>query len=342
MPSALRRRIHTVVTSSRRLETQARGLDGPGDAGLRLPSQEGAGVGEGWGARLGASAMIGIGLLLALAATVGPLPPPAGAPGASLSIRLPDAVRALVVGLLAVSALLLLALQRPRRPTEDEPLPSRTQARRSAWSAVLSLLPLLVLVGVVWYLIWNRWAGEEGHPIETAFTAIGNLLDLLARARKPAASVPAFDFTIAALVLLFALAIFALMVLVTLAGPLERWWAGRVAVGAARALPEPLADDRDDLRAVPDARAAVIRAYGRFEHALAAARAPRAPWQTPAEFMRSIFARLPVPVPPVERLTALFEIARFSNRPVDAQARDTACDCLDEIKAALDTEPPPA
>jgi AcrR family transcriptional regulator len=92
---------------------------------------------------------------------------------------------------------------------------------------------------------------------------------------------------------------------------------------------------------VPDARAAIIRAYGRFEHALAAARAPRAPWQTPAEFMRTTLARLPVPVPPVERLTALFEIARFSNRPVDAQARDTACDCLDEINAALDTEPPP-
>jgi hypothetical protein len=56
--------------------------------------------------------------------------------------------------------------------------------------------------------------------------------------------------------------------------------------------------------------------------------------------MRTTLARLPVPAPPVARLTALFEIARFSDRHVGAEARDTACDCLDEITAALDTEPP--
>jgi hypothetical protein len=52
--------------------------------------------------------------------------------------------------------------------------------------------------------------------------------------------------------------------------------------------------------------------------------------------MRAALARLPVPAPPVERLTTLFELARFSDRRLDAEARDAACDCLDEIQTALE------
>jgi hypothetical protein len=273
-----------------------------------------------------------------VAATVGPLPLASGEPGASVTVRLPDAVRTVVVVLLALSAILLLAMQRPRRPTEDDPLASRAYQKRPAWAAVLSLLPLLILVAAVWYLVWNRAPGEEAHPIERAFTAIAGFLDFLARSRKAPTSVPLFDLTIATLVLVVAVAIFALMVLVTLAERLETWWSGRAAGVAAPPVPDRLAA-RDDLRAEPDPRVAIIRAYGRFEHALADVRLPRAPWQTPAEFMRTTLARLtvPVPVPPVERLTALFEIARFSDRPLGADARTAACDSLDEITTALET-----
>ena len=284
-----------------------------------------------------AIAAIGIGLLLTLAATVGPVPLASGGAGASLAVRLPDTVRTTAFALLALSALLLLALQRPRPRTEDEPpLPGEERRRPTLVTAILSLLPLLVLVGVVWYLLWHPWADGEANPIETAFTAIAGLLDLLASARKPATSVPFFDYTLATLLLLFAVAIFGLMVLVTLAERLEKWWARR-AGPAAPAVAGPPDDLGDDLRAEPDARVAVIRAYGRFEHAVAAARAPRLSWQTPSEFMRTTIARLPVPVPPVERLTALFLLARFSDRPVVATARDAACDDLDEITAALES-----
>jgi hypothetical protein len=283
--------------------------------------------------------VIGIGLLLALAATAGPLPPASGEPGASVTVRLPDAVRTVVLVLLALSAILLLALQRPRRPTEDEPLAARAYQPRPAWAVVRSLLPFLVLLAAARYLVWNGAAGEDTHPIETAFTALAGLLDFLARSRKAPTSVPFFDFTIVTLVLLGTVAIFALMVLVTLADRLQMWWGGRVASVAASPACDDLAD-LDDLRAEPDPRAAIIRAYARFEHALADVRAPRAPWQTPAEFMRTTLARLPVPVPPVERLTALFEVARFSDRPLGAEARAAACDSLDEITTALETEQP--
>jgi hypothetical protein len=116
----------------------------------------------------------------------------------------------------------------------------------------------------------------------------------------------------------------------------------RPAAGGATRSPSLEPGPLEDLRHEPDARLAIIRAYGRVEHALAAARAPRAPWQTPAEFRRSALARLPVPSAPVDRLTTLFEIARFSDRPVAGAARDAACDCLDEITAALAAEPPRA
>src|SRR5262249_1567236 len=123
---------------------------------------------------------------------------------------------------------------------------------------------------------------------------------------------------------------------VALAPRLEKWWAGRS--DAVSIPPRFVSDGDDDPRAERDPRLAIIRAYACFERALAGARAPRLPCQTPREFMRTTLARLPLPVSPVARLTTLFEAARFSERRVDVESRDTACDCLDQITAALDTE----
>ena len=297
-------------------------------------------VSEGVSLRLGAGAVIATGLLLVLAATIGPLPGPAGDPGAKVVIRLPDAVRAVVLGLLALSAIILFSLQR-RRPSEGTPMPSRAVQRLPVWAAALvSLLPLLLVV-LAWFVVWRYWSGPDGQPIEQALAALAGLLDLLTLPQKPPTSIPSLELAIAALLLLLAFAVYAVMVLVALADRLERWWTERAGAARPPAIPETLALIQADLRAEPDARVAIIRAYGRFERVLAAARVPRAAWQTPAEFMRTTVVRLPVPARPVERLTALFEVARFSNRPVAGAARDAACDCLDEITTALDTESPP-
>jgi hypothetical protein len=293
-------------------------------------------VSEGLPVRLGAGAVIAGGLLLLLAATVGPVPGPAGDPGAKVMIRLPDVVRVLVLGLLALSALILLSLQR-RRPADETPGPPRSPRPLTPWAAaVVALLPLLLVV-LGWYLV-QRWAGPDGQPIEKAFAAIAGLLDLFTLADKPPTSVPSLDVAIAALLVLVTLGIFALLVLVALADRIEAWWAERGRGDRAPAMAATLALIQADLRAEPDARLAIIRAYGRFERALAGARAPRAAWQTPAEFMRTTLARLPVATAPVRRLTALFEIARFSAHPVGTEARDAACDCLDEIGAALEED----
>jgi uncharacterized protein DUF4129 len=288
--------------------------------------------------RLGAGMVIAAGLLLVLAATAGPLPAPAGDPGAKVMIRLPDVVRALVLGLLALSAVILISLQRRRPADDDTPGPAPAPRRLPPWAAALvSLLPLL-LVMAAWFLVWRYWSGGDGQPIEKAFAAIAGLLDLLTLADKPPTSIPSLDMAIAALLVVVTVGIFALMVLVALADRLEAWWAERGRTGGAPAGPEVIAAIQADLRAEPDARRAIIRAYGRFERALAGARAPRAVWQTPAEFMRATRARFPGAAAPVRRLTGLFEIARFSAHPLGAEARDAACDCLDQIGAALEED----
>jgi hypothetical protein len=292
-------------------------------------------VSEGVSLRLGLGAVVATGLLLVLAATAGPLPAPAGDPGAKVMIRLPDAVRVVVLGLLALSTIILFSLQRRRRPTEETLAPSPAAQRLPPWAVALVSLLLVV---VAWYLVWRYWSGPDGQPIEKAFAAIAGLLDLLTLPQKPPTSIPSLELAIAALLLLLALAVFAVMVLVAMADRLEKWWTQRDGAARPPAIPERLALIQAELRAEPDARVAIIRAYGRFERALAAARAPRAAWQTPAEFMRTTLARLPVPAVPVRRLTALFEVARFSIHPLGPEARDAACDSLDEIGTALEED----
>jgi len=119
------------------------------------------------------------------------------------------------------------------------------------------------------------------------------------------------------------------------------WLSGPSEVGEAEALLEVVDDGLDDLADEPDPRAAIIAAYRRFERASARARVPRAPWHTPGEFMREAQRHLPIPAAAVERLTRLFELARFSDHPVHARDRDLARGCLEDIRAALVTPEAP-
>jgi hypothetical protein len=249
-------------------------------------------------------------------------------------LQIPEVVWMVVLGLSGLSLLLLLSLQRPRRPTEDEAEPEKTRHRPHPFALLASLALMLLLI----YLAWSHWAPGAGHPLDAPLAALAGLLDLLAQARKPPTSVPAFDYAVAGLALLLAFTTFALMLLVVFAERIMQWWTAPARGGAGPRLEDAVVESLDDLRAEPDARAAIIRTYRRFELALSAARVPRAPWQTPAEFMRTVLTRGLMPATPVERLTALFELARFSDRPLGADARTAACDCLDEVKTALETE----
>jgi Domain of unknown function (DUF4129) len=97
-------------------------------------------------------------------------------------------------------------------------------------------------------------------------------------------------------------------------------------------------DSIHDIESEPDARRAIIRAYARMEGALARSGVPRRPSETPFEYIDGALRRLMVPAEPVRSLTELFEVARFSDRHLDASTKQRAIDCLLEVRFALAAE----
>jgi hypothetical protein len=141
--------------------------------------------------------------------------------------------------------------------------------------------------------------------------------------------------------------------------PPVHWWlvaaiAGLAAVGVAAALHfreqqpplEPEAHEREDLLAAvdlslddieneTDPRRAVIRAYARMERVLGRHGIARRPSETPFEYLGRALTSLRVGRASVERLTALFEWAKFSQHDVDLAMKDEALAALAGLRDEL-------
>jgi hypothetical protein len=99
-------------------------------------------------------------------------------------------------------------------------------------------------------------------------------------------------------------------------------------------------DSISDIERDPDPRRAIIHAYARMEAVLARGGIPRRPSETPLEYIDAALRTLAVPAAPARSLTDLFEIARFSDRPIDVSMKRRAIDCLLDIRSALMSEVP--
>jgi cytochrome b561 len=97
-------------------------------------------------------------------------------------------------------------------------------------------------------------------------------------------------------------------------------------------------DSINDIERDPDPRRAIIRAYSRMEAVLARGGIPRRPSETPLEYIDGALRTLAIPAAPARSLTDLFEIARFSDRPIDVSMKRRAIDCLLDIRTALTAE----
>ena len=97
-------------------------------------------------------------------------------------------------------------------------------------------------------------------------------------------------------------------------------------------------DSINDIERDPDPRRAIIRAYARMEAVLARGGIPRRPSETPLEYIDGALRTLAIPAAPARSLTDLFEIARFSDRPIDISMKRRAIDCLLDIRSALMSE----
>jgi uncharacterized protein DUF4129 len=100
----------------------------------------------------------------------------------------------------------------------------------------------------------------------------------------------------------------------------------------AKALDEAI----DDLRRDPDPRKAVIAAYARMEQALTVFGLPRKPAEAPYEYLHRVARELEAEGP-VEALTELFEVAKFSEHSVDETMRGRAIDALTAVRAEVRT-----
>jgi len=98
----------------------------------------------------------------------------------------------------------------------------------------------------------------------------------------------------------------------------------------------------DDLRTDPDLRRAIIAAYARMERALAVAGLPRRPAEAPFEYLERALQELHTSRAAVERLTSLFEWAKFSQHEPRPEMRDEAIDALVAVRDELAQPPEPA
>jgi Domain of unknown function (DUF4129) len=133
----------------------------------------------------------------------------------------------------------------------------------------------------------------------------------------------------------------AALALVLLAGAALAW---RLRDGRSEPQ-EPEPEDEDLLTALdlsleeiesdPDPRRAVIRAYARMEQALGAHGLARRAAETPLEYLARALTSLHVGRRSVERLTALFERAKFSQHEIDSSMKTEALAALTALRADL-------
>jgi hypothetical protein len=91
----------------------------------------------------------------------------------------------------------------------------------------------------------------------------------------------------------------------------------------------------DDLRSDPDLRRAIIAAYARMERALAGVGLPRRPSEAPFEYVERTLRSLDASAAAAERLTALFEWAKFSQHEPGPEMRDEAIAALEAVRDEL-------
>jgi hypothetical protein len=96
-----------------------------------------------------------------------------------------------------------------------------------------------------------------------------------------------------------------------------------------------LDDSLDDLRRDSDVRRAIIAAYARMERALGAAGVPRRASEAPFEYLARALVELDASRSAAERLTDLFERAKFSHHELGEPMRDEAIDALVAVRDDL-------
>jgi Domain of unknown function (DUF4129) len=254
-------------------------------------------------------------------------------------IRLPPVVTWTIIALFSLAALVFFVdvarrMRSRRHRDEEEIAAGREDPPKPAWLQALTQILSVVNFVVIVYLLWkNVLPFTDLMALGGGFGAAGGPAD-----ERAVDAPPFITWTFAIVALLGGCGALALALWITSSERLAKWWERDDEEPAPPPLVEAVEESLEDLRAEPDARRAIMRCYARFERAAAASGLERRPSHTPMEFMREALGHLPAPPGPVHSLTALFELARFSDRALGRAEHDRALDALDDIKAAIDAE----
>ena len=96
----------------------------------------------------------------------------------------------------------------------------------------------------------------------------------------------------------------------------------------------------DELGMGGDPRQAIQRAYAAVETGFGSQDLARKPAETPAQYLHRVLGRNGAVADPLERLTALFEQARYSSHDIDESMRTDAIAALSEIRDSYRTYTP--
>ena len=249
---------------------------------------------------------------------------PEGAEGVRLTFTV---LYSSLLGLMTIGLFLLvyLLLSGGVRWGKDE-TPERVGEQRFPWWVhVLALLFVLALLASVTVaIIFLRGSGEEvpaslGAPATSPPLVSGGQL-------ADPGSAAAAKWSFLGVLAVGALVGVVLLVLRRRRTPLP---ASPVMVRPERQeLREVVEASLDELEHEPDARRAVIRAYVSMERVLAEHGLGRRPYEAPVEYLTRWLASLGVSQSAGERLTGLFQRARFSTHAVDLQMKRDALEAL--------------
>ena len=248
---------------------------------------------------------------------------------------------AFAVAALVVAAGLVYALWRgrPRKRPDDAPEWVTERLPIPWWEKLLLLvLALLPVAGVVTALmILVRRNGRRPDRLGPALTAPGP-------AGHPGTTVPVPPGGPAMVhwwvwgVLAGAVAVAGVILLAR--RRLARARGGGAREAAPHWLPAAIEESLEEIEREGDPRRAVIRAYVSMERALARHGLGRHPFETPQEYLARALAAARVSRPAGERLTGLFQCARFSEHPIAAQMKQDAITALVAVRAELAEQRP--
>ncbi len=211
--------------------------------------------------------------------------------------------------------------------------------RRSGPGLIGQLLMIAVIMGALMY-----WRSQTPTNVPDQEPAGGALVPIQGQTQTtqvgPVREPPALDWRLVAVAFGAALIVFGI------AGALWIRGGGKAAGehAFARRLSDVFDDTLADLRSERDPRRAVIAAYARMEQFLGREGLPRNEAEAPHEYVARVLGELAVAGDSIERLTALYEWARFSEHEVGADMKEDAIAAVEDIRDQLrapEPEPQP-